>query len=352
MLNLISYILISLVSYLLVPSAVFIFLVNFDHKNRLGVWEALIYSAALGPALISLALYYTLLLIPHQTSFFYISTIIFIPVVYLLTNLKSVKFLALRVINQIKVRLKENRLVTVTTLVILTGLFVTWQVVVAKVPILRHDTFEYATWGKYLYETKAIVYRHQNIDIKTGFIYVALHGLTFPLYSTWNELVNNFMGSGGDKYFRSVTGWYWILIMCCIYYWVSKKDRLFALLAMLALAMAPAFGASFVFYHLDTYRIIFFLLAIVAFSRAILNEGIVFVVLSGIFGGLMINAHSLGVPLAAIMLATYAIFSRNSVRNRALNIIAIVLLIVLFGGIHYIFDTLYGTGWILTSGNI
>jgi hypothetical protein len=333
-------------TFLLVPYVIFIVLFKHHRKTLLNIPERLMLSCTVGPSLISTLLGYLLLLVPHQSSLFYFLGV--------LTPFLAIFFIYRLYFNTATRELWHWTRSKFTLPYLLAGivLLTAWQYVVFTVPVLRHDTFEYATWGNTIFRNKAVLYTHNTCDQNTGFYYVAKHGLSFPLFAVWGNIYNDMYKVSTDYFFRSITGWYWILIVCLFYYWIRSYNKTLAAVAVLCLITAPAFAASFVYYHVDTYRILLLMLSLYFFTRCVERRTTLYLVIFGVLCGLMSNAHSIGVFFTAIYYLLYVAFAKLSLRQRVNDLLLIAALTLIFGGIHYILDILFGTGWILIPRNI
>ncbi len=344
--NFLSYLILLYIINVLFTGIVALFIYTLDKKKVLSLPQLYLISAAIAPSICSLLIYYLLILIPKQSSLFYVSVVFAVFTYLLIIGRKNLHKLRDSTLTFLQEKKKTEPKIFLFIASALTIFFLAWQIIVVKIPIIRHDTFEYGTWGKVLSERKQINYSNQRFDPTTGFYFVGLHGMNFPIFGTWERFWNDITSSQGDYYFRSVTGWYWIIIVLELLYWLMKKDKVIAFIAATALVLTPAFGASLLYYHLDTYRIAFLVITLSLLLQVIEKPNRLLVLLFGISGGFMANAHSLGFALAGILFILYGLFSRESIKNKIINLLIIGILILVFGAVHYLFDILFGDVWV------
>lgn len=311
-------------------------------KNKIfSITEIIFFSLVLGPTLSALITYYLYLMFPGHSPFLYFSALyIFFVIVFLRSRSVISDFWA-----ETKKKIFSSKINYYIVLFSFIIGILAWQLVVLQVPVLRHDTYEYGTFAKIIYRDKAIVYKSTNYDPQTGFFFVGKHGITFIMYGVINDMWSDISMSHNDFFFRSVTGWYWFIIIFLLFYYLAKKNPIFSAVAAISLAAVPAFSAGFIYYHLDTYRIALLLCSLILLLYAIEKKDQTPVVLFGVFMGLMVNAHSLNVFFAGVLGILYFIFARSNLKHRIINCILIVVFMMLFGGIHYLLDSIYGTGW-------
>jgi hypothetical protein len=67
----------------------------------------------------------------------------------------------------------------------------------------------------------------------------------------------------------------------------------------------------------------------------------------GAVGGMAANSHSLNVVAISVFILVLFL-SKKRTKNNLLKIAFCLILVLIFGGLHYILDTFWGTGWIFT----
>jgi len=310
------------------------------NKNSKDKVLLLLTSLGISPIITSLITFYLLLLLPHKTSIFYI---LFIVSFYLLLFLIKRKEIpeTLKIIKNIILSCNKY------FLAILLMLIIVWQFTIIKIPILGHDTFEYATQGKIFFTNKIITYKEQPFDSITNFFYKGLHGYGYPLFNTIERFFNDiFSLHQRDYFFKSISGYYWILIVLLQYYLLSKKNKILAILSTITLISSFGFTIMFAFYHLDTLRIFLLMLSTIYLLKSIDSSNNFCLALFGITAGLSAFSHSINCLLNIIQIFTFFLFQKHF-KQKLYKTIFIIVLFILFGGIHYILDTFLGAGWIV-----
>jgi hypothetical protein len=345
--NIISYLVLFLITNLVFSYITSLFLLKIDKTKLFSIVEILLLSFSVTPAMVSLTIYYLYLLFPKMTPLFYFAAtiLVFISIWYL-SRKQSLRFKNL-VTEKVHSAKNENPTILKVFCSLLVIFVFFWQIVVIKIPLLRHDTLEYATWAKVTFERKSIEYSKYKYDQTSGFYYVGLHGFTFPILLVWELTWNSIVHSSNDYYFRSITGWYWIIILSTFYYYLSKKSKLVALIGTISLAITPAYAAAFFYYHLDTLRMSLLLLSLPLLIYSIEKKELTPVLVLGAVSGLMANVHSLGAIFSGLYLFLYFAFSKENYSGRFKKILLLIFLILFFGGIHYVLDLFLGTGWLL-----
>lgn len=310
-----------------------------NNKNTKDKVILLFASLGISPIFTSLVIYYLLLLIPHKTSLFYLLIITGFYLLIYLIKFKEISS-AIKTIKNIILNI-DKYLLSIILLFI-----VVWQIIIVTIPILSHDTFEYATQGKIFFINKSIIYQERQFDSATNFFYVGLHGFGYPLFGTVERFFNDIFLTQKDYYLRSISGYYWILIVLLQYYLLSKKNKILAILATITLITSFGFTIMFAFYHLDTLRIFLLMLSTIYLLKSIDSNNNLNLVLFGITTGLSAFSHSLNCIIGLIQILTFLIFQKYF-KQKIYKTIYITILFILFGGIHYILDTFWGTGWII-----
>lgn len=292
----------------------------------------------ISPPLTSLIIYYLLLFFPKNSSLFYILIIISIYTLLLFIARKKI----IKTLFFIKKKLFSlNRLL----LSIIFLLIFAWQVTVLKIPILGHDTFEYANQGKIFFANKSITYNKHQFDKNSNFYYVGRHGFIYPLFNTTERFVNDLFRTDKDFYFKSISGYYWILIVLLQFYLLSRVNKKLAILSTLTLVTAYGYAIMFAFFHLDTIRIFLLMLSIIFCLESIDNKNLNTLILFGITAGLASNIHSMGAFFSLILIFVFFVFQKNW-KHKIFKSFFVLIIILIFGGLHYLLDSFIGTGWI------
>lgn len=211
-----------------------------------------------------------------------------------------------------------------------------------------HDFLEYMVQGGYIFDNKEIAYTTHVYNPQTGFYYVGLHGWSFPLQFTLGRLVDDVVGVFGyGLYFQSLTLWYGLVILTLVYAMLKQHlDTLYALAAVWILIFAKGFLIAISYSHIDSYRIFFFSLSILLTLEMIHKPQAKMVPLLAFVAGISAFSHSLGVLVSIILAVTLCLFLEKKWVTRLKYAFSFALLTLLFGGVHYLLDVFYGTGWI------
>jgi 4-amino-4-deoxy-L-arabinose transferase-like glycosyltransferase len=145
-----------------------------------------------------------------------------------------------------------------------------------------------------------------------------------------------------DLYFRSVSAYYAFLILCIAFYWTARKNRWLAILSVITLLSSLRFFLTIVTYHLDSYRIFFLLLSWIFLAYSIKRKDRLSLFLLGIFSGFAAFTHLIGVVTAVVNILTLFLFDQNNLKQKLIRTLTVGLLLLLFGGIHYLLEALYG----------
>jgi len=214
-------------------------------------------------------------------------------------------------------------------------------------PLIGHDILNYGIMGRILFEEKSLAPIWVNNFAKSGFIYGITCAPSFSLLLTWEELFNNFFKVSSDLYFKSVSTYYGLLILSVQYYWVAKKNKWLGILAAFALMSGFGFLLIFISSHIDTYRILFFIISWIFLAYSVKENDYLSLLMFGIFSGFAAFAHRIGVVLAVVNCMVFFITLDSNFKTRIMKTAMVILLILAFGGDHYIFDLIWGRGaWI------
>lgn len=303
----------------------------------------LISSMGMSMYLITLILYYSLMFFCDYDDVFYLSIIVFFLLLLFFWSRKNLKdaYMAIRPY------FTETNYVIKLVLLLLTLLFfVGWSYYIYTKKITEHDTLEYAVQGKVFYKDKCIYYDTYRYDKENFFFYVGLHGFSFPLIRTFEMMTNTFVNSG-DLFFRSINSIYggWILLLVfSVFYKITNVK--YAFIVVLLLGLNYGFFETIMKYHIDNFRVFFLMMSVVWMYYLMQNTDINSAGVWGIMMGAQSNAHSLGFMIAFIQLLVFFIFCNLSIQKRIVYSVWILFLLFLSGGVHYVIDTFFGTGWI------
>ncbi|MDD2224793.1 MAG: glycosyltransferase family 39 protein [Candidatus Shapirobacteria bacterium] len=339
--NIFVYLFQILIFYFYLPIVLLAFILKFTKNQKTLPKPLLVFTSfGIGPGIISIIVYYLLFFLPKYSSCFYV--IILLIIIFIITIITNsyIKESVYLIIGLVK---NTNKIILILLFIILSF----WQIIVFTIPILGHDTYEYANQGKIFFNNKQITYSKHQFDQNTNFYYVGRHGFAYPLVATTEKFFNDIFNINKDLLFKSISGYYWILIILLQYYILSKKNKTLAIISTITLVSSFGFTIMFAFFHLDTFRIFLLLLSIICCLFSLKNNNTINLILFGITSGISGNIHSIGVILSMILFLTYFLFSKEKINHKFKNLFIVFITFLIFGGIHYLFDIIWGTGWLL-----
>lgn len=350
--------------------AVALCLFRFDKEQVIVPFQKLIFSLALGTFFTSLLLYYLLWIIPGLsplsyviviTSFFILLIVFNLQYFYELKSYIQYLFKIIEKTNKenenkllydlkfIKLYRSSYTLNYLKIIVLTLVLYLFWQWIwrLIGIPIIGHDMLEYAIQARYFAKQRLIEYVENRYYPENGFYYVGLHGFSFPLLGSWEVLFSELFGKlDNDYYFRSITGYYGFLIFFTQFFWLKRVNIWLAVAASVILFFTYGFFITITEYHIDTYRIYMIIASFIALAYAVNYHSALTLALLGIFSGAQAFIHSFGVFLAVFIVMAFFLFYKNTWHKKILHTLLITAIIMLMGGIHYVMDVLFGTGWI------
>jgi hypothetical protein len=179
-----------------------------------------------------------------------------------------------------------------------------------------------------------------------GFVSIAFHPPSFSLFRTWEIMFNRVLRVGDDFYFRSISGYYGLLILILQGYWLSKISKYLPLLGAAALMSGTYFFSMFVYGHLDSYRIFLLMVSWILACRSLATGGSLPLALFGIFAGLAAFSHALVMFIVIISWFVFTLFQVGRWQERIWNAACSLCLVLIFGGLHYVIDSVSGNKWL------
>lgn len=318
-------------------------------------------SMGLGPVFASLILYYLLVLIPGLSSAFYLGiiTLAWLVILYWKRTEVQTFFTVLStykqdVINLLSINRGLNYYFFHTNNVaflVIFGVFAFGFYNCIMTSVIGHDPLEYMVQGKYFFDQKEIIYQKHNFHSTNGFYYVGLHGWSFPLQVTLEYLFDDLTFAGYDLYFRLLTPIYGVILLSLTYYLVKLKSTVeWGVAAICLLVFAKGFFIGINYVHIDAYRIFLIALAIYSLIVFINKANFSQLLLLSFVAGNAAFTHSLSVFITVFIGIALFLFVKRTVINKIKLVATFAILVIAFGGIHYLIDVLLGTGWIF--GNI
>ena len=318
-------------------------------------------SLGLGPVFASLILYYLLVLMPGLSSVFYLSVITLVWGVLLYWKRTQIPafFGALYAykkdfVNLLSINKGLNTYLFQTNnvaLLLVLGVFAFGFYNCVMTAIIGHDPLEYMVQGKYFFEQKEIIYQKHNFHPSNGFYYVGLHGWSFPLQVTLEYLFDDLSFAGYDLYFRLLTPLYGTILLLLTYYAVKLKANVeWGVAAICMLVFAKGFFIGINYVHIDAYRIFLIVLAIYCLIQFVKQNTTERLLLLSFVAGNAAFTHSLSVFIAFFIGLALVFFTKRTLWKKIQLGLSYAFLLIAFGGIHYLLDILFGTGWLF--GNI
>jgi hypothetical protein len=212
-------------------------------------------------------------------------------------------------------------------------------------PLIVGDALTYGMKGRILFDEKSLVPIWVLQYTSTGFSTFTMAPPSFSLLLTWEELANSLFQAKSDVYFKSITTYYGLLILSIQYYWVAKYNKWAAVLSVFALLSSLTFFISFLQPHLDLYRIFFISVSFIWLAYAVKEKDFLSLLMFGIFSGFTAFAHRIGLVMVVINCIVFLITVDSNFKTRIIKTVILVLLILAFGGDHYIFDLIWGLGF-------
>ncbi|MCX6582758.1 MAG: hypothetical protein NT166_21490 [Candidatus Aminicenantes bacterium] len=333
--------------------------------------ELMLYSLGLGPVFTVLILYYLLLVFHGLPNYFYLGVVFLVYLALLVWGRKSIP-LAVRHDDPPSPEDHENKPLGVPSclgalvanfmpgkgkrlghilffsflLVLLAVFMYLYLGSILQVPIADHDILVHGNIGKMYYQEKALTYSENISNSIDGFFFIGSPKPSFSLLLTWEMMMNRgFAGSNDlsfDIYFRSISVYYGLLILAVAFYWLYRRNRYLALLGIVVMFSGLKFFQVFMSYHLDSYRLFFLILSWVFLAYSLRSKAPLALLLLGIFSGFTAFTHLIGLLAALVNVLAFFLFQEASFKERLLKTMALSLIILLFGGIHYVLEAIWG----------
>jgi hypothetical protein len=364
------FVLLSCITYVFFSVAIANLVFKIDTNNLIPASLKIVFSFGLAPFITTLLLHYLLWIFPFQSAIFYVGIIF---TVFSLVFLYSIngfpKFLAFvkeKIIFVYNTNFKSKEIAIINNrffrvyfnkqginfenifiiIIFLIACFY-WLLQIIGTPIIGHDMLEYAIQAKHFAREKIVEYIPNRYHTENNFFYVGLHGFSFPLMGTWEYLFSEIFGEYNNDYFlRSVTGYYSFLVFFLQFVLLKRINLFLAVFSSLLLFCTYGFYLTVTAYHIDSYRIFMITSSMVLLAMSIKNNNVLLVVLLGLFAGGQGYIHSLGVFIAVFISISFFVFYPSQIKEKVKFSLLLFLTILLSGGIHYIMDVFFGTGWI------
>lgn len=329
--------------------------IRFNRDNKHSNLELLLHSLGLGPVVTTLLLYYSFLLIPHRSNLFYVLLILTVYFSIAVTGKNSFKTLYGEIVHTVKRQFSVFNQSAIYhqigVMLLLSLIFVSlaqylyvYFIKILPQPLIGHDVLTYGIIGEILFKEKSLAQIWIEDFRSNGFVYRLTCAPSFSLLLTWEELVNSLFQVKSDLYFKSTGSYYGLLILTVQSFLIGKRNIWLAIVAAFALVSGLAFFLLFFSTHIDSYRILFIGISWIYLAYAIKNKDFLSLLLLGIFSGLAAFTHRIGVVLAVINCIGFFVFIDSKLKEKIVKTVILVILIICFGGGHYLFDLIWGQG--------
>lgn len=319
------------------------FLVRVMAPARLPEWALVVLGVGLAPCLVSLVLYYLLWCwpgLPHQAVLLAV-----LAVFAVLARVAGRGWGCYRRLARKLGDLAGDRSMWPYALCTAGFMVFSLMLLLAK-GLTEHDILEYGTQGQIFLRDMAIHYQRHHYDAATGFYYVALHGFSFPLLFTWEGLLAGHAAQLEDPWVRALTPFYAWLCVTLLWGLVRRWGRWLAVWLALALGGSMGFFFLATVYHLDSIRIFLFIAAATLFAAVVHRPHARSVVLLAWVCAAGAGFHSLGAIIGVMFGGLLLFLLPGGKKARAGATLVFFSVFLLAGGIHYVMDVLFGTGWI------
>ena len=326
---------------------------RFNIKNEFDNKELLLYSLGLGPFFTVLIIYYSFLLIPSRSSLFYLTMVGLIYLVITIFGKNHFKPLLISLYNGLKklVMIKGDKYKQISHILFLLMIFIpitvyliVYLMQILPRPLMRHDMLNYGITGKMLFEAKSLGPVWINDFAQNGYLYKILHAPSFALMMTWEQMINSLFHVDSDIYFRSIGAYYGLLILSIQFYWVSKQNKWLAVFSSFALLTGYDFLSLFIRNHIDSYRIYMFVISLIFMAYSLKYKDNLSLFLFGMSCGFSAFAHRIGIVIACINCFVFFITMDDKLKSRVIKTGVVVMLMLSFGGSHYLLDFIFGQG--------
>ena len=217
------------------------------------------------------------------------------------------------------------------------------------------DMSEYILAGDYFARIRDVTYHGRIIDPTNGFWLHAYHSYCLPLFATWGVFTRQFFGGQEDWYYRFVMLYYWGgLNLVAATFLIRRKMNavrwLAAGTAFLVLNTMPFMWRKVPFvFNCDLVRVSLIMAAVSVLWRHLCRPQWGTCLFLGILGSAAIAAHGTSVFFVAILYSTL-LFAQATWKTRMRQALVVGLVVLATWGMHYVFQTAFGDGWIFADG--
>lgn len=321
----------------------------------------------LGPAMIVLTLHMLLIVFPQRTSGFYVGTVLTMQSLIALAARRQFVPSAIEALAWLRwlagwrdARRGRSWFKAIYAGVLALSLLVVGARAVqalVTLPTVGHDTWEYAALGKSIHHERIITFRYYPFFQHNGFYSVSRHAPSFPLFLTWERMLDDVLGVAPgirhgevchkDSLFRSVSLYYGLLLLLGIAHVLAKESRMLAPAGVIAFVGTPASYAAIFAYYVDPFRWFFLNAMLLALHAAVARPSRGRQRILGATAGFAAYAHSIGAVAAGPAVCAFIAAAPLRWAQRCDAGLRVVAYATLCGGWHYLLDLCIGTHWIL-----
>ncbi|MCP5049219.1 MAG: hypothetical protein GY940_18765 [bacterium] len=313
-------------------------------------FELVLYSLGLGPMVTVLLLYYLLLLVPKQKTAVYLAVVFLIYLLCAIFARKGFVIIWKGITGVIARARKERDVKTISywCLIVLLLLTFLWGYTgtVKHNRLEGHDALIYGNFGKIYYQQKKITYAKVMLPTPNGFLFKGSPKPAFSLLYTWELMLNTKTIQKTlyfDTYFRSISGYYGLLIIAVSFLWLFRRNRYLALLGIFLMVSGFHFYIMLIDHHLDSFRIFFLLVSWIWLAYSIKQKDWFSFSLLALFSGFAAFAHVIGLVVALINGLAFFIFYEDSLKQRSIITALFIVIVLALGSFHYVLEALYGS---------
>lgn len=334
-------------------------MMRWNKENKYTAAELVLYALGLGPVFTVLLLYYLFLAVPGKEYIFYIVIILAVYAALAFIGFKGLRRIFQRARDFIKDKKaarrelsskeKIKRAVYPLIVIILLGVFlVTFVGNTLQTPIEGHDALIYGNFGQlYAYRCQIRYVKVMTVTFG-GFVFTGSQKPSFSLLLTWEMMLNGKEVNQNkdyqfDLFFRSISGFYGLLIAAVVFLWLYRKNKFLSLAALVVMVSGLRFMLMIVDYHLDSYRIFFLLMSWIWLGYTIKHKDNLSLFLLGIFSGFTAFAHPIGLLAALFNIIAFLLFDERPFKTRMVNTLWLGLIILACGNIHYPLEIIFGS---------
>ncbi|MBX3043258.1 MAG: glycosyltransferase family 39 protein [Ignavibacteriae bacterium] len=210
----------------------------------------------------------------------------------------------------------------------------------------NHDTLVYALTANAISESTTIEYSSYKYLDLYGILKADKHGYGYPMFKVIENLLN-INNSNSDFYYRFiplVNGGYLILLV-----YLFLKEKVNEIVALYSSALL-LFSGSFIFliatYGSSSISYVLFLLSNIYIYELLTKKKSYNLLLFSMTVGLGATVHSINLIILPVQIILYLLLVKQNIFKSMEQILIFTILIQIFGVSNYLFEIIWGDGWI------